>query len=1566
MKGRAIGKKLKKKKKKKKQKIQKRKKNGIEEAKLAYLSFLCEEDDINFFCNFEEEWEQKNSRRASNEGPLACCNTLSVPPSKSDAVEQSYLRTLLQNEDFTCDKRSCSSVGFIFDKIFLRFANLDEQLRRDVRLGRSFRKGKKRRRRSGATKEKPLRGVTQVGASKLCANKNGVFRGSPYGNTPNESILREKRIMYEADQDAVFHHLAYSQLQDSLLQFYLPPGGYASGTPLRKNRATRADEGQRRGRYGIGGAGSKTKGALLSRGKLPARGVEKNTKKAKKAKQTEQTKKTKRAKHILPTAKRRGSRHTGERTERVKTDGVGATHRCSHPKSLLRLYNYSSSEDSDMTFLKFLPEPFRKKKKKKNKSPRETSTQGKKPHKRELQNDAAAIFDEIMQLCRRREIFAFKKKKKKSSRGGNVTHVKGERTVFPAELSNHGGKGDHSFAASNRGLNPPTGRNLSACPTMSGYHEGFRNHHVRAHLLGRGATPHVPRLTKKRSFSESSPIVERHPEKRSNSRAVKVCRVGVPPPASTASTAHGRQHRGYASSVVPPNCGDSRAEWSRFPNLMSAKRGKEKKMMKMQILEGLNQRRYDPGHLERMVSSKCFPLAGEKLRHALRRNVGVTLLGGDKNPKKKTKEPIGAFSWSGKWSSAKKLQFCSLYVDESYEMVVQMYRREYTPNDFYLTYVYAMALLKLGRYALCWEYLLGVGSTAATEAACTGLLPFLWGRLYEKLFLCRLSAEEYSKVVLNHVGKSTPSLHTQLRAREVKGASHSGRADLLPFILVCLDKLIGTGQLKRREESTILRFVQMNYNLGRVLIFYFCKVGSTGGLAHYPGEGDYTNAQKEGTFGWPPHRGRHKSCVDAVRLLRPPRLYRAEVGQGGDRFASERIGGERFSNTASRNFPNGWKATPPRPSFAPARCAHLARGYPQQATPRRDHRQLAGALLSTPPQRMHAEGHTKVKRPHHGGGANQKVITYNHGGVLPPRGLLQVSGGLHREVHPHVSNLLRGGEVSVLGRYNQRSDPFTSGDKVEDLDEKQLQDEKQLLAHFNLLLRGGPVPEQRVLLPHYDDLFECLFGVLFRSSSKWVINRAITWGGSRASNREKLAMRLKLMDVYAVGAFSPKGDRPICHEESHPARGKKSTHCAYPPLWCGKPIRSEKAILPDLLHIIQFCHKHFDFVNAYCLSECTLRREHSLGEEDAILLFVESITSMHSVVCTSQQKIQRLLQLYYARVNYVARKARRYCQSGRQTYGHTRDHLDYYLHGVIALLKGDHKQALLHLNKCVKSKGKFFQAYVNILHILCCSPRGNAFNSRQKKYIFHLCVQLKPFNLSPYLVYCSSVLRKLQFDLNREREKRGVNKRKRKKSLLIESTAFLRNIFSKAMHIDNENPFLHNELFVYHFLRKDFNQCKVVLRKMLLTQEFSAPRCSDFPLSVLLYNSSVFYFLCENHLNKSEKKIIQILHSNPFDVKALNLLTFLLFLKRDKYWTRFFDYSMYVERSLLARNVGSQRTYLCQSFFSRLRETRDMGLLARYYGALRAVRASFPFVLNYIRERYSAQLSSGVTEWQRS
>ncbi|GAB66447.1 hypothetical protein PCYB_092330 [Plasmodium cynomolgi strain B] len=734
-------------------------------------------------------------------------------------------------------------------------------------------------------------------------------------------------------------------------------------------------------------------------------------------------------------------------------------------------------------------------------------------------------------------------------------------------------------------------------------------------------------------------------------------------------------------------------------------------MIKMQILKGLNQRSYDPGHLERMVSSKCFPLPTEGLRHVLNRNEEVTLVGGDKNTKKKEKkkEPSGPLNWSKKWASARKIYFCSLYVEENYEMIVQIYRNEYPLSDFYLTYIYVMALLKLRRYAFCWEYLSrvnrlrvahragvagvaggaggAIGPLGETGATGAGLVHFLWGKLYEKLLLCRLSAAEYSKLVLNHVGKSTPSLHTRLGAHEVTATSHNGMADMQPFILVCLDKLIGTGQLKRREESMTLKFVQVNYNLGKVLNFYFCK---------------------------------------------------------------------------------------------------------------------------------------------------------------------------------------------------------------------------------------------------------------------WVINRAIIWEGNTPSNKDtlrtarRLAIRLKLIDVCPVHAFSPKGDRPICHEESITAVGKQSRYCVDHPLWSEKSIRTEKVTLQDLLHSISFCHKKFDFLNAYYLSEYTLRRENALGEEDTILLFVESITSMHSVVSTSEQKIDRLLQLYNARVNHIAWKARQYTQSEKQNYEHTKDHLDYYLHGVIALLKENYEQALLYLKKCVNVKRKFFLAYVYMLHVLCCSPMRNAFNLREKKKFSTI-----------VCMYCSSVLSKLQLDLNQEREKRGGDK-KRKKSLLIESTTFLRDIFSKAMHLDNKNAFLYNELFVFHFLRKDFIQCQMVLRKMLLIiEDLSSPCCSSFPLSVVLYNCSVFYFLCENNLNKSAKKVIEILQNNPFDVKALNLLTFLLFLKRDQYWTCFFDYSMYVERSLLSRNVGSQRTYLCHSFFNRLRETRDLGLLARYYGALRGVRASFPFVLNYIHASYS-------------
>ncbi|KJP86107.1 hypothetical protein AK88_04230 [Plasmodium fragile] len=1454
-------------------------------------------DDINFFCKFENDLDEKKSRRASNERPLACYDNFCVPPSECDALEQSYLYTLLHNEDFTRDKRSCSSMGFIFNKLFLQLAHFDQQLRRDIHRGRFFQKGK---RRGTAAK-----GKLQRGASKLCANKNRVFPGNPYTNLVNDSHVTEQRITYEEDEDAMFHHLAYSQLQDNLLQFYLPPGRYASRTPLRKNRATRANEGQHSQRYDIGAECAKPSGDLISRGKLSARGVKKKTKKTK---------------HTLSTAKRRGSHQVGEMKEKEKNNEASDIHPLSNPKAFIRLYNYSSSEDSDMSFSKFLPEP-------------------------------------------RNKIFSFKKQKRKYTRRCNGTHFKGEQSVFQAELSDDGGRGDYSFAASKRKLHPPTGRNLSDCPTMSGCHEGFRNPHLRGNVLGKGATPHALRLTKKRSFSESSPIVARLSEQRANSRSIKVCR----------RRSYGRHHRGYASSVVASTCEETREDCTRFPNLMNAKRGKEKKMMKMQILEGLNQSSYDPGHLERMVSSKCFPLPRERLRHTLnRKNVELKPVGGDKNTMKKKTETISTFSWSKKWACARRLQYCSLYVEENYEMIVELHRNEYPLNDFYLTYVYVMALIKLKRCALCWEYLLRVNrlreahrATGANASCVAGLLHFLWGKLYEKLLLCRLSTAEYSKMVLDHVGKSGPTLHTRLRAHEVTGAaSQIGMTDLQPFILVCLDKLIGTGQLKRREEITTLKFVHMNNNLGRILNFYFCKVGSNEEFPH--NLSDYTNTQNEVTFGCPPHRNRHKSCVGAVRMLRPPRVSRSEVRQEGthDGVTHDRVAYDRLPNSANHNyvhFTNGWKATPPWPSENNARMRNSAvgkqkdrgGGYPQQTPPWPDHRQCRRVLLSIPPKRMHVQEHTNIKGSH-------------HGVIFPPRGLVQMSREVNRKVHINVSNILsrgtsdsdevsEGREVSILGRYDHytvRSYTFMGGHKGEDLAQK------EFLAHFDFLLRSGHVLPEHKVRPHYDDFFVCLFRLYFRSCSKWVIKRAILWAANTPSNKaalktaQRLAMRLKLIDVCPVNAFSPKGDRQMCHEESLPTVGKQSMYCSDHPLWCGKSLRIEKVTLPDLLHIILFCHKHFHFVNAYCLSEYALRRENALGEEDVILLFIESITSMHSVVCTSQQKIERLLQLYNARVNYTACKSRHYSENGKQNCAYTKDHLDYYLHGVIALLKEDYDQALFYFNKCVSVKRKFFQAYVCILHILCCSPKRSTLNSRQKKKIFHHCLKLKPVSVSPYLVYCSSVVRKLQLDLNHEREKRGPDNG-RKQNLLIESATFLRGIFSKAMHLDNKNPFLYNELFVYHFLRKDFIQCKVALRKMLLIQDFSTPCCNYFPLSVVLYNSSVFYFLCENNLNKSEKKVIEILHNNPFDVKALNLLTFLLFLKRDEYWTRFFDYSMYVERSLLSRNAGSQQTYLCQTFFNRLRETRDLGLLARYYGALKAVRKSFPFVLNYIHARYS-------------
>lgn len=358
-----------------------------------------------------------------------------------------------------------------------------------------------------------------------------------------------------------------------------------------------------------------------------------------------------------------------------------------------------------------------------------------------------------------------------------------------------------------------------------------------------------------------------------------------------------------------------------------------------------------------------------------------------------------------------------------------------------------------------------------------------------------------------------------------------------------------------------------------------------------------------------------------------------------------------------------------------------------------------------------------------------------------------------------------------------------------------------------------------------------------------------------------------------------------------------------------------------------------------------------------------------------------------------------------EKYKYENDYIDYYMFGIIHFLNNNFNKALLYFVKCMQLKGNFYMCYVYMLYIFLSFLTKNR-KKNYKKFIFFKCLKLKPHNITPYLIYSSVVLGIYQrykngmndnINKNKNVDKdKNINKNidirtdngididvdkniyiytdeivynnpsgKSNITVCVEKIHFLRDILSKALKIENDNIFVCNEYFLYNFLRKEYLQCEVFLKKIIFICKTKFYPNNINVISSILYNMSIYYSIYQKNIYESEKYIILLLEKNPFDIKALHVLIHIFFIKKNKNWIPLFDYSIYLEHVLLSldngilfydtrKMINKQRrnTYLFYNFFNQLEKTKHgSSLYFTYYSKIKKVRKFDTFLKKYIQER---------------
>ncbi|ETB57815.1 hypothetical protein YYC_04626 [Plasmodium yoelii 17X] len=1204
-----------------------------------------------------------------------------------------------------------------------------------------------------------------------------------------------------------------------------------------------------------------------------------------------------------------------------------------HDSSFL-LDNYTSSDENYVSFSNFLPNNNKIFVKNKNKF-KDTNL---KDNCLLEENDGMAIFSHIMNLCKQNKIFSFKKnkcpenwkKKKKSTK--KKTRLENDNCKF-YEIGSE---------------------NISEKPYKKNEFEN-KNPNLLSHYH------------KKRSFSTYSldnykEIGTISPKNKMYKNVIYKNNIELNIQQNIMNTKNIKIYKDLKlereKKITKIQKKGHEMDMHYYEHFLKMKKKNEQNFLKNQILNGLkNQTKYDPSHLEDIINKKMIHMRSVKLN----RKEYVPNLNLYKHDKikqaqcnlncvdtisDKTKSHVVI---SLKLSTIISHKFCSLYICEKYEAIIEHYKYHYIYIDFYLTYIYLKALIKLKKYNDCLKYIFDINRQQLNPLnKC--ILYFFLGRCYEKLYKYKLSTSEYSKVIIHGVSinKNKHNVFPNILIEEKKKYKNYS-FEIYPFLLICLDKLIGTYQLNNYEENNLLKYFKNNYIIYNLINFYTAKIKNKINIK-YDEINNCMNTKNEINF-----NEYIMSYQDMSTKMKNINIINQNISKFKNPYRinmapsrpnnQENKSSDNGNNIGDQNyfqFFNIKNVTNSRMRTHTNSSTHSCVGE------KRNYWEKNSDITNNYNEHTWEEKKKqKSKFPH-----NNNIFDVSYEQVRKiKKKKKKKNNELAKNIYVNLSN------ISYVAKND--SDYFDYKEIIDNNEYSCLYGEnnaskniiKKLILVFDKIISKNYAHHHLDI--NYDDLFFYILHGFFQIYCKNILNSIENFAHTNFLNQNiynfirKVGLQLKLVNVYIETPYVIKKNKIIDQTNIFYKNQNKCNLYKYKNV-----LHMDTITLEDLICINTFCLKKHYFVNSYYISKYILKKEKAYDNEEVIILYITSLINIPDIIISKKNKIKELLLLFHKKINHIKKTNKSY-YFNPSNYIYICDYLDYFIYGIIYFLKNNFRRSSKYFNKCISIKKNFYLCYIYLLKI---ALTNNTLTGQNKKLIFFTCFKLRAYNIEPYLIYFGHTIKKIYQDINNNKKYNNKNitisNDKNNEIKLHLAIRHLEENFSKAINLDNDNIFLYNELFVYSFLKKDFSQCETIMNKYFHPENLYYKSSKIiFSASFILYNSSIYNYICTKKMTMSEKYLIKILNTNPFDIKSINLLTHILFTKKDIYWIHFFDYSIYLENILYLKKIISYKSYMCDTFFNKLKQIQDIHCFIAYYKILKNVKQFYKFFKNYIKTR---------------
>ncbi|CRG96220.1 conserved Plasmodium protein, unknown function [Plasmodium gallinaceum] len=1471
-----------------KEKIKKKKKKyndyAIDKKKLEYLSFVCEEEDINLFCNFNEKCQSNNEQTDNNNNLYDFTDNLKFNSFKCNDFENSYLTVLVQNENIENDKKSCFSISYIY-KHFLYYCDFfynDYKKHRSTNFIKNFEKdiyffNLINEKRNLINKNKrTLNEINTKENEKQKINRNHEIAIN-YKEKFYSNINNEIRNHINDDSNIIIStYIAYTKLQNELFEFYIPKLNY--------NKIICFDKHLKSGINNIYDCNI-SKDYINENHNIMNNSIvevlpKKNNKKIEKYDNICIKKKDSKLKKEKINLKKK----------RKKKNSFTYFSNFSYP-----LYNYTSSEESVMSFSKFLHTS--KNSKKKNINEFITGEKG--------ENDSMIIFNEIVNLCKKNKIFTFKKniKENKSLIIENCKKKLFNQKLDIFEEIYHNNKNKICEKICEKFCEKSNDRNLSCSRINTNYHDSEYIYMTPSNKCDKDI---LLSFHKKHNFNLCS--IYRKNENKQSEGENKIIKSFINDNCiekiSNQEIKHLEENKDMKKEVIEEK-GIKLKDKNNysFLNFMNLKKTRENNLLKIQILKGLNQTNYDPLYLENIVNNKNN-INEEKLKKE-KKICDIKHL--YMNKESNVINEIFQLSVLKNFYVL-KYKFSSLYINEKYDIIIQLYKNEYIYFDFYLTIIFIKSLIKLKKYYDCLKYIFEINGKNL-QIFNRSILYYFCGLCYDKMNKLKLSTKEYSKAIVHQLNNNKNKKIFNKLEKECK----KNEIEILPFIFICLDKLIGNYRLKSQEEEILLKYVRIHYDLNKHIYFYLSKINNK---KKY-NINELLNTKNEITFNNINVSNNHKSFIKMEDVI--PLYFITN-----NNMNVQEKDKEYFININTKNNKNEKKKNS---KIYDNTCDDKKRIIDVEKN---------SSFFNYNKDKFYVENLYKrenfynllYKNKEESFLLNEKNSKSN----------LKKKNDSSYNKYININNLL-----SVV---NKKSDidhkecfcsEYSVDDKINNNNDKNIK--KKIIYLFDKIIKNE---SKNYKLFNCDDFFFSILNIFFNLHCNKIFNKIGKFIRANFANQNvlnsvrKLGLNLKLIDIhFADDSNKVKIDELISNkicmknkivnkkyntlekdEKNMLSEQKNNTK-----------IYIDKLISIDFICINLYCFKNYDYLNSYYISKYIIRIKKEYDNKNAIILFISSLVNLNDTFKNKKNKIREMLLLYNERVSKIRNKNKTY-YFNPDFYTYKNDFLDYYIFGIISFLKNNLKKAYFFFIKSINLRKEFYLSYIFLFQICLIN------NISDKKLVFYQCLKLNPYNILPYLIYSSRLIKMFQ------NNKINVNNY---------SINYLKDILSKGVDLDKENIFIYNELFVYYFIIKDFSQCEIIIKKIFLTYDIFSSNIS--PISSILYNVAMYYVYQKN-LHKAEKYLIKILYTNPFEIKSLYLLTYILYMQKNKYWICFFDYSIYLENILLSKKIISCKTFFCEYFFKKLKELKELSLFITYYKIMKKIKKFYSFLKNYIDKNY--------------